>query len=73
MAAAVHLMANVVHPVLLLMLDGGICSTPVRLLIYNDGICSTHVRLLMYMMAYAVHLCGKYSTPSETPDLHERI
>ena len=33
----------------------------------------TQVRLLMYMMAYAVQLCGKYSIPSEAPDLHDRI
>ena len=27
----------------------------------------------MYMMAYAVHLCGKYITPSEAPNLHDKI
>ena len=25
------------------------------------------------MMAYAVHLCGTYSIPSEAPGLHDRI
>ena len=27
----------------------------------------------MYIMAYALHLCDKYSTPSEAPYLHDRI
>ena len=27
----------------------------------------------MYIMAYAIHLCGKYSTPSEAADLHDGL
>ena len=88
MASAVHLMANVVHPVLLLMLDDGICSTPVRLLIYMMAYATStclantvhQVRFLIYMIGYVEHLMvnpvyllANAVHPSEAPDEHERI
>ena len=63
---AVHLIAIAVHPSGAPDVLYMIVSTA-HLMQYNQ------VRLLMYMMAYVVHLCGKYSILSEAPDLRDRI